>query len=254
MDRMIATVRSLLFGERGDPRLRFLAAARIGNTEMVRTMLANGVNIHTGDDLALRWAAACGNTDTVRCLLEAGADVHAQDDEALDRAVEEGQDDVAEVLREWIARDEARLQALVMLAQERGPPWIGDRVEDGTIFVGISPDSNKPFYAAAADAPLVMTWKQTAKYAAASEEGGHHDWRVPSKTELEVLYRHREAGSLKDSFNNSGSDFAGWYWSSTEYPGGDSDPAALMKDFSHGFKEWACTTKGMCASVRLVRG
>jgi hypothetical protein len=41
---------------------------------------------------------------------------------------------------------------------------IGDKMADGTIYAGISPDTNKPMYAAPADAPMSMDFNAAAKY------------------------------------------------------------------------------------------
>src|SRR5947208_742399 len=48
----------------------------------------------------------------------------------------------------------------------RGGAVIGASIPDGTIYAGISPDSQKPMYAAPADAKLTMKWKQAMDYAA----------------------------------------------------------------------------------------
>lgn len=42
----------------------------------------------------------------------------------------------------------------------QGAAEIGDRMEDGTIYAGISPDTGKKMYTTSADAPLTMTWNQ----------------------------------------------------------------------------------------------
>src|SRR5205823_762495 len=77
----------------------------------------------------------------------------------------------------------------------------GDRMEDGTIYAGISPDTHKPMYTTARDAPLAMKWKDAMKYAAALDAQGHHDWRVPTKAELNMLYENRDKSALKGTFN-----------------------------------------------------
>ena len=48
--------------------------------------------------------------------------------------------------------------------------------------------------------------------ALAAKEGS----RVPSREELDQIYDAREKGALKDTFNVTGSDPAGWYWSSSQ--------------------------------------
>ena len=89
---------------------------------------------------------------------------------------------------------------------------IGDKMEDGTVYAGISPDTNQPMYATPADAPLTYTFNQAQKYAAKLDAHGHQDWRAPTKGELNVLFQNRAAIG---GFNEPGSDSAGWYWSSS---------------------------------------
>src|SRR5713101_9753590 len=43
---------------------------------------------------------------------------------------------------------------------ERTEPRIGDRMVDGTVYAGISPDTNKPMYTTPNDAPLTHTFNQ----------------------------------------------------------------------------------------------
>jgi Protein of unknown function (DUF1566) len=101
-------------------------------------------------------------------------------------------------------------------AKAKTAPEIGDEMEDGTIYAGISPDTGKPMYATPADAPTMFTFKKAAQYASKLDAQGHKDWRVPTKNELNVLYQNRDKGKLKGTFNKTGSDPAGWYWSSSQ--------------------------------------
>jgi hypothetical protein len=89
----------------------------------------------------------------------------------------------------------------------------GDRMPDGTIYAGISPDTGKAMYATQTDAPLTYTFNQAQKYAEKLDANGHMDWRVPTKSELNVLYNNRAAIG---EFDVSGSNPAGWYWSSSQ--------------------------------------
>src|SRR5579884_2017083 len=123
-------------------------------------------------------------------------------------------------------------------------PKPGDRMPDGTIFAGISPDTNKPMYTTPADAPLTMRWKEAMKYAANLEAYGHQDWRVPSKAELNTLFNNRAAIG---GFNATGSDPAGWYWSSTEGNNG-CGWAQRFNDGNHGWDD-----KNFDSSLRCVR-
>lgn len=124
---------------------------------------------------------------------------------------------------------------------------IGDKMPDGTVCAGISPDTNQPMYAAAVDAPLALTFKKAMKYAENLEVGGKKGFRLPSKAELDVLYRNREKGALKGTFNLTGSNPSGHYWSSTSV----SRFAAWYQRFSLGYKD--INFKQYNASVRCVR-
>jgi hypothetical protein len=94
-----------------------------------------------------------------------------------------------------------------------GEPKPGDKMPDGTVYAGISPDTGKAMYATAADAPLTYTFNHAQKYAANLDANGHKDWRVPTKAELNVLFKNRAAIG---GFNETGSYPAGWYWSSSQ--------------------------------------
>jgi hypothetical protein len=92
-------------------------------------------------------------------------------------------------------------------------PKPGDRMADRTIYAGISPDTGKAMYATPKDASLTMKWKAAMEYASKLDEHGHNDWRVPTKGELNVLFQNRAAIG---GFDISGSNPAGWYWSSSQ--------------------------------------
>ena len=87
-------------------------------------------------------------------------------------------------------------------------PKVGDKMLDGTVFAGISPETSKPMYATPADAPLTRmfnkarTFNKAQKYAAKLNAHGHKDWRVPTKAELNVLFNNRAAIG---GFNSTGS-------------------------------------------------
>jgi hypothetical protein len=122
----------------------------------------------------------------------------------------------------------------------------GARMPDGTVFAGISPDTNEAMYTTPADAPLTMKWKQAMEYAAKLDAHGHKDWRAPTKGELNVLYNSRAA---IDGFSESGSD-AGWYWSSSH----DFNLGAWGQRFFDfdGYQD--ALNDSYAASLRCVRG
>jgi hypothetical protein len=102
--------------------------------------------------------------------------------------------------------------------REKAPPAepkIGDKMPDGTIYTGISPDTNRPMYVMPADAPLSMTFNEASEYVKAvnsQEACGDDDWRLPTKKELDHLFNNLAAIG---GFDVSGSYPAGWYWSAT---------------------------------------
>jgi hypothetical protein len=131
-------------------------------------------------------------------------------------------------------------------------PEIGDTMEDGAIFAGISPDTGRRMYTRPADAPLTMKWREAMNYAANLDAHGHKDWRLPSKDELDVLYQNRNKGALKGTFRtvNRGSGFARWYWSCTKHP--DNSSSVYNVNFTVGGGGWD-VKDNYDLSVRCVR-
>lgn len=90
--------------------LKLAWAAGNGDDEAVRTLLAAGANIHTGDEYPLlvavggfcsrSWDSAteAKRLNTIKALLEGGADVHARRDRALRIAVDGGRTEVVRML------------------------------------------------------------------------------------------------------------------------------------------------------------
>ena len=91
---------------------------------------------------------------------------------------------------------------------------IGDKMTDGTIYAGISPDTKEAMYVTAKDAGLITTFNQAKKCASKLDAHGHKDWRLPTEAELNVLFKNREKGALKGAFNLKSENGAGYYWSS----------------------------------------
>jgi hypothetical protein len=133
-------------------------------------------------------------------------------------------------------------------ASHRATHAIGAVMPDGTVYAGISPDTNKPMYATPADASLTMTFNEAAEYAEIAtvrKACGHDDWRVPTQAELNVLFNNR---AVIGGFGINPSNPAGWYWSAT--PANKSD--AWCQRFSDGY-QYAGSTTYRQLSVRLVR-
>jgi hypothetical protein len=119
-------------------------------------------------------------------------------------------------------------------------PRIGERMPDGTVYAGTSPDTGKPMYTTPADAPLTMKWIKAMQL----EAHGHKDWKLPSQAEQDVLFANRTAIG---GFNTSGSFPAGYYWSSSE----GSNVSAWFQRFSDGLQDFSLKSYGL--SVRCVR-
>ena len=123
-------------------------------------------------------------------------------------------------------------------------PKVGDKMPDGTIYAGVSPDTGKAMYATPADASLTMTFNQAKEYAAKFDAHGYQDWRVPTKAELNVLFNNRAAVG---GFNVTCSTPAGWYWSASQ----SGIWGAWDQRFSDGAQSY--DGKGDHLSVRCVR-
>jgi hypothetical protein len=123
-------------------------------------------------------------------------------------------------------------------------PQIGDEMPDGTIYAGISPDTNKPMYAMPDDAPGTYNFQDANNYASVLDLHGHCDWRLPTKAELNILFDNRIAIG---GFNLAPSSLAAWYWSSLE----SYDWLAWVCRFSDGFQFF--DYRGSEAALRCVR-
>ena len=134
-----------------------------------------------------------------------------------------------------------------MIAHDRLKP--GDRMDDGTVYAGNSPETKALMFTTPDDVRLAPTFNDAADYAKllnAENYLGHQDWRVPTKYELNELFIHRAAIGR---FNITGSYPAGWYWSSTDYNEGLN---ARVQRFSDGLQGW--NSKNGELSLRCVRG
>jgi hypothetical protein len=136
------------------------------------------------------------------------------------------------------------------LSMDTGKPSFvaaaGVRMPDGTIYAGISPDTGGPLYTTPADAPGTYTWAKAIKYCKNLTASGHHDWRVPTLGELAVQFANRadigafnETGKMKNA--------SGYYWSSLQV----GDDAAWGQLFSDGFHDDFYKSRN--SSVRCVR-
>jgi hypothetical protein len=108
----------------------------------------------------------------------------------------------------------------------------GGTQPDGTIYAGVSPDTDRPLYTTPRDASAPMPWSRALHYCRALSAHGHHDWRVPSLTELAVLFSHR---SDIGGFNETGliGNQPGYYWTSLEV----TDATAWGQRFNDGYHD-----------------
>lgn len=127
----------------------------------------------------------------------------------------------------------------------KAPLKPGDKMQDGTIFAGISPETSKPMYTAPTDERGAHAFNDAAWHAKNNAALGHKDWRMPSKGELNVLFNNRSAIG---GFDQTGRDTDGWYWSCSESDGHD----AWAQRFSDGAQSHY--SQYCASSLRLVRG
>lgn len=121
----------------------------------------------------------------------------------------------------------------------------GDKMPDGTVYAGISPETGRPLYTTPADAPVTFTFDKAHDYAAGLDAHGHKDWRVPTNDELNVLFDNQAAIG---AFDLSGSEKAGWYVTSEA----SDETYACGQRFSDGYR--GTDFKELPASLRCVRG
>ena len=128
---------------------------------------------------------------------------------------------------------------------EAALPIVGQRLPDGSVYAGTSPDTGRPMYTTPKDTGLCSDWMKAIDHAAKFDAHGHQDWRVPSKGELRQLFAHRAAIG---NFDESGSHPDGWYWSSSE---GCIRGASVLR-FNDGAQGY--NYQHHVATLRCVRG
>lgn len=132
----------------------------------------------------------------------------------------------------------------------RNAEWqVGDKVADGSIFAGISPETKRPMFVLPKDESLRMSFNAAQKHARNVDECGHKDWRLPTPAELHVLYTNKDKGYLKGSFNQNKKDPKSWYVASPQFHGYNDEPNE--QNFSDGKRDWNLI--GGYGSIRLVR-
>ena len=104
-------------------------------------------------------------------------------------------------------------------------PNIGDKMEDGTVYCGMSPSTGTAMFAMPNDASGKMSWNKAVKSTQTLAAFGHKGskqatakllkdpfkddggWRMPTSDELNVLYQNKD---------KIGGFSPRWYWSSSE--------------------------------------
>jgi Protein of unknown function (DUF1566) len=133
----------------------------------------------------------------------------------------------------------------------------GARMEDGSVYAGLTADG-KLILAMPTDLDVRMAFNDAAaavKKLNADKALGHNDWQIPVLENVRVMQKNQNEGKLKGTFKiaaSSGSDYPGWYWSSTE----DRDNSSFVRGvrFSDGLECWDRKdyNRLSCRPVRLV--
>ena len=131
---------------------------------------------------------------------------------------------------------------------------IGDKLPDGWIIMGVSPDTGEVF-SAEPEANVLdgyQTWHKGEERAKDLRDAGHKNARQASKEELSVIYNDVVKAGCNDNakFNTSGSFPYGIYWSSTQ--GRDGPDFAWVQYLDDGHRLWLHKDDA-CARVRCVR-
>jgi len=127
---------------------------------------------------------------------------------------------------------------------------VGDAQKDGTIFAGISPDKEHNMFVTPQDTPNKLAWEAAMTHISTFNAHGHADWVLPTQDELDILYKNRNKGDLKGTFNKNASDtIDSWYWSCKLHP--RLAQHTWVKQFNNGYRELGLNT--FRAHVRPVR-
>ncbi len=136
-------------------------------------------------------------------------------------------------------------------------PNIGDKMEDGTVYCGMSPSTGTAMFAMPQDSGGEMSWHDAVKFTQTLVAFGHKGsqqatakllkdiskddggWRMPTADELNVLYQNKD---------KIGGFSTRWYWSSSEC-------YRYVADFQffEGGLRYYCTKDWAGGLVRSVR-
>jgi hypothetical protein len=128
----------------------------------------------------------------------------------------------------------------------------GEKMPDGTIYAGVSPDTGRDMFLTGKDSFLRKSWWKAAEYAESLDAHGHQDWRLPSENELKSIFNNAAAiGNL----NMSGRFPAGFYWAADKHDGYGTPPDRVSprtNQSMHGYH--GSSIFDDYSSVRCVRG
>jgi len=131
---------------------------------------------------------------------------------------------------------------------KRTAPQIGHTMDDGTVYVGVSPSTKKAMFTTSRDAPRLRNFEEAQAYRRDRNKRkahGHDDWRLATPGELAVLFNRSERiGRFKISSEHPDN----LYWSSKQ----DGYGSAVVRNFSNGRED--NRLKNYHASLRLVCG
>lgn len=81
----------------------------------------------------------------------------------------------------------------------------GTEMPDKTIFIGVSPETGKQLFTTSeyTDYTTFKDAKRNLLKVNKSKINGKNDWRLPTTSELEMIYKNKEKGSLAQIFNKN---------------------------------------------------
>ena len=82
----------------------------------------------------------------------------------------------------------------------------GQKMADGSIFVGLTADGKQQIFAMPTDLGVTMTFNAAAKTVEklnADKAFGHNDWQIGSLDVMRVLQKNQNEGSLKGTFKTA---------------------------------------------------
>ena len=109
----------------------------------------------------------------------------------------------------------------------------------GGIIIGLLDDSI--LILASKETETKLSWSNAIEYCSKLSSNGFNDWRLPSKDELNELYKNKDSLDSKEAFIENG------YWSSSEF----SSTTAWRQYFYNGGQGTSNKTTALC--VRAVR-